>query len=60
MPEFRIYRLDRDGRISGPADVIECADNQEATIKAMQLVDGHDVELWRGTRLVARFPADDR
>ena len=35
----------------------DCADDAEATAKAKRLVDGHDVELWSGNRLVTRLKA---
>jgi hypothetical protein len=34
-----------------------CADDAEAIDKAKRLVDGHDVELWSGERLVTRLKA---
>jgi hypothetical protein len=51
MPEYRIYLVGLDG--SG--EHVECADDQEATEKAKQAVDGHDVELWLGTRFIVRI-----
>ena len=56
MPEFRIYRMSKDGNILGPATIVECADEDEALQKAQQAVDGHDVELWDGGRLICRLP----
>jgi hypothetical protein len=34
-----------------------CADDAEAIDKAKRLVDGHDIELWSGDRLVTRLEA---
>jgi hypothetical protein len=34
---------------------IVCGDDSEATEKAKRLVDGHDVELWNGPKLVVRL-----
>jgi len=56
MPEYRIYRMTNDGHILGPAELIECADDGEAFEKAQQYVDGHDIELWNGQRLLCRLP----
>jgi len=39
--------------------MVECADDQEAIQKAKQFVDGHDVELWDGPRLVVRLPFNE-
>ena len=58
MSEYRIYTLTSDGHISAPSAVVECADDQEALQKARQAVNGHDVELWNGRRLVTRLPQD--
>jgi hypothetical protein len=35
-----------------------CTGDAEAIDKAKHLVDGHDVELWSGDRLVIRFEHD--
>ncbi len=55
MPEYRIFKL-KDGRVSEPPSVVECAADDEAVQQAKQLVDGHDVELWTGSRFVTRLP----
>jgi hypothetical protein len=34
-----------------------CADDAEAVDKPKRLVDGHDIELWSGDRLVTRLKA---
>jgi hypothetical protein len=54
VDRYRIYFVGSDGLFSG-AQLLECADDQEAIQTARQLVDGHDVELWKGERFVARF-----
>jgi hypothetical protein len=52
---YRAYQLSTDDRIAGPAAIIE-ADNDAAAIEhAEQLVDGHDIELWQGPRLIANL-----
>ena len=56
MPDYRVYFLNPDGHISRPSEIIECADDQEATQKARQLVDGHDFELWQGRRRIILLP----
>jgi hypothetical protein len=54
MPEYRAYLLDRDGRIKHRVE-LTCEDEEAAKERAKLLVDGHDVELWLGTRRVATF-----
>jgi hypothetical protein len=51
MPDYRAYVVGSDGHFIG-FEAISCADDTEATVKAKRLVDGHDVELWEGGRLV--------
>jgi len=54
MAEYRAYIVGRDGHFMGFEPLI-CADDSEATERAKRLVDGHDIELWSGTRLVIRL-----
>ena len=56
MPTYRVYFIEPENRISRPPEVIECADDHEATDKAIGFVDGHDVEVWSLGRLVVRLP----
>jgi hypothetical protein len=56
MTEYRVYTLDYDAHISGPAKIIHCAGDAEAVEQTGKLMDGKDLELWDGGRLVARFP----
>lgn len=60
MPAYRTYLIDQNNSISGPAEIVECADDFDAIEKAKQLLDGHDVELWEGDRRVMRFFHDPR
>jgi len=54
MAEYRAYIIGRDGHFIR-AKALTCADDAEAIAKAKPLVDGHDVELWSGERLVTRL-----
>jgi hypothetical protein len=56
MADYRAYSVGLDGHFVGYEPLV-CADDSEATDKARRLVDGHDIELWSGTRLVARLEA---
>ncbi|UGY23545.1 hypothetical protein HU675_0037240 [Bradyrhizobium septentrionale] len=51
---YHAYILGPDGHIQNRVDVL-CDDDEEATRMAEQLVDGHDVELWQGARMLATF-----
>ena len=58
MRAYRVYVVTTDGHIAGPAQVIECENEQDAIGKAAQLTNGKCVELWDGARLIVRFPSD--
>jgi hypothetical protein len=52
---YRVYVISNDGRIADVPHLIEAKSDEEARAKAGQFVDGHDVELWDGPRLVVRL-----
>jgi hypothetical protein len=54
MAEYRAYQVGLDGHFVGFEPLV-CADDTEATEKAQWLVDGHDIELWSGDRMVIRL-----
>ena len=51
---YRAYLIDAEGHISRRVDLV-CVDDEAAKERARQLVDGHDVELWRLGDMVAVF-----
>jgi hypothetical protein len=54
MPEYRAYVMGPDGHVKDRADLV-CEGEEEAKARAKQLVDGHDIELWKLDRHVATF-----
>ncbi len=54
MSEYRAYVIGHDGHIASFRAFV-CGSDADATVWAKQLVDGHDVELWSGDRLVTRL-----
>jgi hypothetical protein len=60
MNEYRVYHMDEDGHIDGPADGIVCESDEVAIVRAKHLLDGHDVELWQCDRLVIRMRAREK
>ena len=54
MPRYRIYTIGRDDHFWSDEN-IHCADDQEATQRAQQTMDGRDIELWERDRFVARL-----
>jgi hypothetical protein len=59
VAEYGAYAVGRDGHFNGFEPLI-CADDAEAIAKAKRLVDGHDIELWSGARLVIRLEAEPK
>jgi hypothetical protein len=54
VAEYRAYTVGCDGHFTGFEPLV-CADDSEAIEKAKRLIDGHDIELWSGNRLVTRL-----
>ena len=54
MSEYRVYIIATDGRLLRSVELL-CPDDEKAEEYAKQLVDGHAIELWQGTRKLARF-----
>jgi hypothetical protein len=50
--EYKIYRLDPEGRISAPPEVVTSDHEQAVVEQARALADDCDVEVWQGPRLV--------
>jgi hypothetical protein len=55
MPSYRIYSLTSDDRIAGVPEVIEYASDQEVIAHAKAKLDGLDLEVWDGPRVVIRL-----
>jgi hypothetical protein len=55
MLDYRIYKLDAKGRVTGPALVLFCEQDEDVIRKVEYLVDGHDVEILQGFRVVTRL-----
>ena len=52
--EYHAYLLEPDGHILRRFDPV-CDDDDAAKVRAKQLVDGHDVELWQRDQKIATF-----
>jgi hypothetical protein len=57
VPAYRLYKLRDADQIAGPAVVIECDSDAEVIAKAKAMLDGLDIEVWDGPRVVVRLPA---
>jgi len=59
LTEYRAYFLGEEEHITGFRAFV-CDSDEDAAVWAKQLVDGHDVELWSGERMVERFRAGEK
>jgi hypothetical protein len=59
MREYRFYMIGISGHIVGPPTNYVLPNDSAALEEAKKLVNGHDVEIWQGPRLVAYVVPDD-
>jgi len=52
---YRLYCLDGANKVAS-AEWIDADDDEAAIEVAKRMMDGQDLEVWQGTRLVARLP----
>ena len=55
MLDYRIYKLDAKGHVTGPALVLFCEQDEDVIRKVESLVDGHGVEILQRIRVVTRL-----
>ena len=55
MPEYRIHILTFGNKIAGPAIEVDCQSDEEVVAKARTLLNGQDIEIWSGARIVTRL-----
>jgi hypothetical protein len=61
MTVYRVYKLRKDGRISGPPHVIDCRHDEAAMREARRRLQGDVREVWDLARFVGRIdPAQNR
>jgi hypothetical protein len=54
VPDYRVYFIGRDGHFLRAID-IQVASDQDAIARALELREGHEVEVWERTRSVRRL-----
>ncbi|HMJ29552.1 MAG TPA: hypothetical protein VK512_12625 [Xanthobacteraceae bacterium] len=59
MPEYRFYTIGKDGHVATPAITYEAPKDADALKEAKRLLDGHDIEIWQGARVVAYLVPDE-
>ncbi|HEX4504970.1 MAG TPA: hypothetical protein VH722_04500 [Alphaproteobacteria bacterium] len=55
MPDYRLYFLDSDGKISHAVE-LQCPDDDSAIQLVSSHADGRDMELWSLKRCIRAFP----
>jgi hypothetical protein len=60
MPEYRFYAIRKDGYIDGPPTDHTAPDDHSAVTVAKQRINGNDIEIWQGPRLVAYVVPDEK
>ena len=59
MAEYRLYRVDKVGRIKRAPVIVSCEDDEAAVAQAKQYVDGVAIEVWDRARRVAVLPSTE-
>jgi hypothetical protein len=59
VPHYRIYSLSPDNHISGAPEVVEYDTDQDVIRHAQAKLDGLDMEVWDGPRVVIRLKSPD-
>jgi hypothetical protein len=54
MPDYRLYRINSAGHISGPAQIVTVEDDATAVSRAEQSMNGADIEVWQADRFIVR------
>lgn len=60
MAEYKFYSIKKDGHIDGPPVEAEYPRDAEALVKAKELVNGNDIEVWQGKRVVAYLTPEEK
>jgi hypothetical protein len=60
VPAYRLYKLRDKDRIVGSPVVMECEADAEVIAQAEAMLDGLDIEVWDGPRVVVRLSTASR
>jgi hypothetical protein len=56
---YRLYTLNQEGKVWGPAHIVECKDDEAALAEGRRYVDSHDIEVWRDNKRVGLIASKD-
>jgi hypothetical protein len=57
MNDYRIYKVDRSRKTTGPPYIVRCEDDDAALMLARLIADDQAREVWEGARRVASISA---
>jgi hypothetical protein len=60
MPEYKFYTIKKDGHVGGPPAHRNLPDDSAALLEAKKLINGLDIEIWQGNRVVAYVVPDGK
>jgi hypothetical protein len=58
LTQYRLYLLDGTNAVTRPARIVDADSDEYAIELATQLLNGHALELWSGSRLLVRLNPD--
>ena len=56
---YKLYRLNKEGRVSGPPQIVQCEDDDAVLIEARKHANGYAIEIWRYDNRVGLISADE-
>jgi hypothetical protein len=59
VPSYRIYKL-AENRIVGVPAIVEYDSDEDVAEYAKQILDGQDIEVWDGPRVVIRLKSTEK
>ena len=60
MQRYHLYSLKNGKKIGGTPKILQCASDEEAIALGSTLLDGLDMEIRQGARVVIRLPPSDK
>jgi hypothetical protein len=60
VPAYRFYTINKDGHVVGPPATHELPADRDAVQEANKIIDGNDIEIWQGARLIAYVTPEEK
>jgi hypothetical protein len=59
VPEYRCYEIRKDGHVDKAPTDFDAPDDRAGVAAAKKPINGHDIEIWQGPRVVAYLTPDE-